>query len=168
MVRVIGMQTGELEVGLREAGTRRVVIINVVEAVRIGSSEGVEKKGEEGEAWDFADSSLFQVDGSVRVLSEVRATRRNDAVSIGQADGAEVNEVGDQRLRDDVVYSKTSLEDANEESLVICCSVSLDLCTDHTVHEENPVVQVSQCRVPILSQKSKGLLELRWFGTSLQ
>ena len=47
------MQTGELEVGLREAGTRRVVIINVVEAVRIGSSEGVEKKGEEGEAWDL-------------------------------------------------------------------------------------------------------------------
>ena len=96
------------------------MIINVVEAVRIGSSEGVEEKGEEGEAWDFADSSLFQVDGSVRVLSEVRATRRNDAVSIGQADGAEVNEVGDQRLRDDVVYSKTSLEDANKESLVIC------------------------------------------------
>ena len=149
MVWVIGMQTGELEVGLREAGTRRVVIINVVEAVRIGSSEGVEEKGEEGEAWDFADSSLFQVDGSVRVLSEVRATRRNDAVSIGQADGAEVNEVGDQRLRDDVVYSKTSLEDANEESLVICCSVSLDLCTDHTVHEENSVVQVGQCRVPV-------------------
>ena len=51
MVRVIGMQTGELEVGLREAGTRRVVIINVVEAVRIGSSEGVEKVGEEREAW---------------------------------------------------------------------------------------------------------------------
>ena len=59
MVWVIGMQTGELEVGLREAGTRRVVIINVVEAVRIGSSEGFEKEGKEREAWDLANSLLF-------------------------------------------------------------------------------------------------------------
>ena len=53
------MQASELKVGLWEAGTRGVVVGNVVEAVRIVSSEGVEKIGEEREAWDLANSSLF-------------------------------------------------------------------------------------------------------------
>ena len=44
---------------MREAGARRVVIFNIIGAVGIGSSEGVEKVGEEGEAGDLANSSLI-------------------------------------------------------------------------------------------------------------
>ena len=47
MVWVVRMQTSELEVSLREASTGRVVIVNIIEAVWVGSSERVEKESED-------------------------------------------------------------------------------------------------------------------------
>ena len=126
-----------------EAGSRRIVIVNVKEAVRVVPSEGVDEVGGEGEEINLTDSSLFKVNGSVCVLSKVRATRRYETVSISQTDGTKVNEVGYQWLRNDMVHSDTGFEDADENSFVVIGLASLDFSANHAVHEENSIVQVA-------------------------
>ena len=76
-------------------------------------------------------------------MGKVRATGRNSAVSISQTDSAEVDEVRNQRMRDDMIYSETSFEYTNEVSFVISSLSCLDLRTYHSVHEEDPIVEVS-------------------------